>query len=166
MDKHVLKLAHQILDSLEQINYADKIKAIKEKHESKFKKDIKATEAKIKNIEKELSILNSEVTKSILGESSFKPELLNNLIEEKNQELRKYQQVLAELIEIEEDSKSEVDKIAEVQRSIPVWRDVFSQASNESKRVILSKLFHEVYISKEEIRYKLNAKVQDILLGT
>ena len=46
---------------------------------------------------------------------------------------------------------------------IPVWQDVFDEASTEKKKMMLSTLIDVVYVSKEKISIEIKGRIKEFL---
>lgn len=46
---------------------------------------------------------------------------------------------------------------------LPVWRDVFTKASTEKKKMMLCTLLEVVYISKDKISVEIKAGIKELL---
>lgn len=165
IEKIVLEYTRHILNLLERIDYKEQINKLNNLYIEQDKKEQRQITNKIESLRKELSILNSEVTKAILGKSSFKPEILNNLIETKNEEILTYELKLSEITENANAKRQEIKEINKFQETIPVWRDVFNGINTEKKKIVLSKIYDKIYISKNEIKFKLNLQLEELLNG-
>ena len=97
IEKIILKQIDFYLDNLRRIDFADQIESFKKKNINEDQKQLKKLQKEVENAYQELSILNAEVPKSIMGKSSFKPELLNSLIQEKDVEIEKLKTELNKL---------------------------------------------------------------------
>ncbi|MEK4008085.1 recombinase family protein [Paenibacillus sp. FSL H3-0333] len=106
----------------------------------------------------ELNTLKKEVTKSILGKSAFKPELLNEMIEEKEKELQKLDQEVRLLEEQLQTKKLELSEIKELSENIREWIPKYKEASHDRKKVMLRWLIERITVFKDqiEIEFKLD----------
>lgn len=161
----VLKRINEYLDSLRRVDYTKEINQLKEKSSNGDEKKLKSLQAKIEEEYSELSVLNAEVPKSILGKSSFKPELLNSLIEEKEKNIQELRKQISKLEEIISSKKLEINEIEMLQKYIPVWKEEFQTATRERQKVMLGLIINEVYISKDEIRIELKIHIKRFLSG-
>jgi seryl-tRNA synthetase len=106
----------------------------------------------------ELTALSNEVSKSILGQSPFKPELLAKLIEQKEKEIQEINQKIEELIKIVNEAQDKINNLKALQQTIPVWWEVYENATIEEKKMMLTHILDKVYIGRDglEIRFKVH----------
>jgi len=127
-------------------------------------KNLENTKVKIQSelskLYSELKILNDEVVKSIQGKSSFKPELLNRLIEEKEQEITDKN---TEINNVElEIKKLSLDMSAYKGLSTEFinWEERFDNADDELKKSMLLSVIDNVKVFKDQIEITFNVKIE------
>ncbi|MCK6075567.1 zinc ribbon domain-containing protein [Paenibacillus silvae] len=98
VERQVMKQVNNYLNQLKTIDFSSKIDSIKRNTLNEKEKKIKKLQSILEEHYNELSVLNAEVPKSIMGKSAFKPKMLNDLIEKKELEIT---QTTNEIIEIE-----------------------------------------------------------------
>lgn len=163
IEKIILKQIDCYLDNLQRIDFANQIELFKKKNVNEDQKQLKNLQKKVEDAYQELSILNAEVPKSIMGKSSFKPELLNNLIEEKDRDIEEFKIELTTLEKKVNEKKVEVSEMESLREYIPVWKEVFNKVSNEKKKMILGILIESIFVSKKEIKINLNIRLREFL---
>lgn len=114
----------------------------------------------------ELAALNSEVARSIVGKSSFKPELLSYLIEQKEREIQDTNKHIEKLEKAICSDKQQIDNLKKLQKLIPVWWENYETATIEEKKIILSYILGKVYISRDGIEIKFNDWIEQLLSKT
>lgn len=153
----VLKCVYDFLDSLEKIDLSKAIKKGVVNNCENEEKDLKNCEKELKDVENNIVVLKNEVVKTLNGESNFTPELLNELISEK--EIRKTELIkFKSEIEYKIKQKSlEEDEIIQIKDKIPVWRKEFEKANIDIKKMLLSEIIKEVrvYNNKYEIDFRI-----------
>jgi len=162
----VLKQLDIYLDRLAQVDLTSEIQRLKQKHANKDEQQLKEIHRKLEVLYEELAVLNNEVPKAIMGKSAFNPELLSNLIKQKEVEISENNQKLEELQERVKSKNIRETELIELQQHIPIWKDVFNSASVERKKVMLSYLIDEIYVSKKEVNVKLKIDIEDFIKST
>ncbi|ACJ34738.1 MULTISPECIES: hypothetical protein [Anoxybacillus] len=102
--------------------------------------------------------LRDEALKIIMGESLFDAKVVNDLINQKENELRELEESINKAKLDLESKKVELSEMEELQRYIPVWREVFEKASVEKKKMMLSTVIDKivVFIDRVEITFKIS----------
>jgi DNA invertase Pin-like site-specific DNA recombinase len=163
IEKVVLKHVEDILSIIENNDYTTQINKLKGSQSTKDQSKIKNTEKKVGELEKELTVLSDEVTKSLLGKSSFKPELLNNLIENKTREIEQLRKLLSDLVDNYNKENAEIKRVTKRLENIPIWKEVFKGANNEKKRIALNEILECVYVSKDTVELEINGYIQELI---
>lgn len=131
---------------------------------AKINKDkINLLESKLVNInkklnetEEEITTLKNEVTKSILGKSSFKPELLNELIEEKTNKKNILSNEKLSLQQEIEDQKFALTKTNDLEVKLPNWEKEFNDGDYEIKKNLLASIIKRIGVYRDSIEIQLN----------
>jgi flagellar biosynthesis chaperone FliJ len=125
------------------------------------KKNVDTDTDKLKNKQKELEqryaelkTLKGEVVKALMGQSTFKPEMLNELINDKEKEISTYNKEIEILHKAIKESNIEVNGLEELQKHIPVWRDVFEKADHDKKKMMLQTIIESITVYKDRIQVK------------
>jgi len=159
----VLEELDKYLDQLRQVNLSDQVKKLKKnsisEEESEYKKLTKHATA----LKKELKILTDEVTKSIMGKSSFKPELLNSLIEQKDVEIQNIEVQLEKLEQKMKSKKLEVSEMESLISYIPVWKEVFHNPPIEKQKMMLNYIIDSIIVYKDSVTLKVKLRISDFI---
>jgi DNA invertase Pin-like site-specific DNA recombinase len=110
-------------------------------------------------IQKKLSMLKGEVANSLLGESSFTPELLNESIAEHTMEESKILTQIKQLEHKLQNSDEIRNEITEANRLMETWSDCYLDSPPKTKSMIVSQFIEKVVVYpgyKLEIHFKLN----------
>ncbi|WP_167569118.1 recombinase family protein [Brevibacillus migulae] len=159
----VLKQVNIYLDKLKQVDLTSHIEKRKKANEKEIVSKLKQLQKQIEEYYQELSVLNNEIPKALMGKSAFKPELLNSLIEQKNQEISTMNVEITALEKIEREVNEQTRSIEMIQKHIPVWSDVFENALFEKKKMMLQSLIEKVVIFKDRIRVQFKPQFEEIM---
>ncbi|MDN5300921.1 MAG: site-specific recombinase [Thermoanaerobacteraceae bacterium] len=165
----VLNEIYQYLETLKNLDLSQEIDRIIKQNLQSSEKRIKELKETIAKNEKYLAALKEEVPKSILGESQFSPEILNESIRDTADKLEKAYKELEEAQKEYERYKLELDDIIKMQKTVPYWREELEKAPTEVKKMILSKIIDKivVYSNKGEkncsIEIELNIEIEAFL---
>lgn len=159
----VLKQVQVYLDKLKQVDLTKQIEKRKKANENENVSKLKQLQKQLEECYLELSVLNNEIPKALMGKSAFKPELLNSLIEQKNQEISTINTEITSLEQIDRVDKEQTRSIEMIQKHIPVWSEVFDNAPFEKKKMMLQSLIERVVIYKERIRVQFKPQFEEII---
>ncbi|WP_422660438.1 recombinase family protein [Paenibacillus sp. EC2-1] len=162
LEKSILKRIDYYIENLKEIDISNQIEIFKKKIVNIDQKQIKINQENIEQSYVELSILNAEVPNSLCGKSSFKPELLNNLIEEKNNEIEVLNSKLAKLEQVVNTKNIELKEMELLKEYIPYWKKSFYKVSTEKKKNILGILVENIFVSKQEITINLKLNIRKL----
>jgi hypothetical protein len=107
--------------------------------------------------EDDLRKLKGEVVKAITGESSFSPELLNSVIEEKERECQELKEAYHKADQELKNSSSQLVKMGEQYDELLEWSSAYRNATMAAKKVIASHLIERVDVFRG---YKLKIKLK------
>ena len=159
----VLNEVKTYLDKLKKIDLSKEINQLNNSNTDKNIKKLKELQSKNEDNYKELSALTSEVSKSIMGKSQFKPDLLNSLIEDKEKEIKDLSEKINKTQEDVNYSKIEVDEMQQLQNHIPNWNEVFENANDNVKKKMLSTMIDSVVVYRDKIEIYTNIRIKHFL---
>ena len=165
IEEKVLNIIFDFLDEFEKTDLSDAIKKKNVKNYEAEQRQLKTCEQNIYDVEKELNVLKGEIVKSLEGTSNFSPELLNELIEEK--EAKKDELLtLKSQLEITIAQKSIDDKdYKKMQNMIPVWKEEFEKSEIEIKKMLLSEIIKEIRVYNDKIEIDFLFEIKNFLNG-
>lgn len=111
----------------------------------------------------ELNSLTTEITKSLTGNSPFEPEVLADLISPQKSEVSRYKNEVDRLEKILGEKEIETSDLIEFQSSIPIWREVFEEASIDKQKMMLSKLIDIIRAFKDHVEIDINFSIQEFV---
>ncbi|MGG2109668.1 recombinase family protein [Lysinibacillus pakistanensis] len=160
-DKIIIKQLKEILSQLNLETFVDS--SISQK-----KSLIKQKERNINNLEKEhldltkqLDKLNSEIVKSLMGDSDFTPQQLSgaiNTVEEQMGQKLEQLNFLKVEVDKERENYSDVNYIA---NELENWESKFDNADDDLKKAMLSRVINKVYLGKDEVDLELNLMLSE-----
>lgn len=162
IEKSVLKSVFSYLDMLKEKDVTSQYDANHINDTKEDRLEIKALEKEIKGLTEKQQILKGEVTKSILGESKFTPELLQSLITETEDSIENSNKKLAECNQTLQAKEIEYKKFNAFQKRIPQWKEEFLSADIESRKMMLSELIDDVLVKSNEIEIKFKIAVNNV----
>ena len=121
-------------------------------------KELKKCERELEETEANINVLKDEVVKTLTGESNFTAELLNELIEEKEEKKIQLITLKSEIANKINQKKLEDEELLQIKDRIPVWRKEFERADLDVKKMLLSEIIKEVRIFND--RYEIDFRLQ------
>ncbi|MFK4167648.1 recombinase family protein [Paenibacillus lautus] len=159
----VLDELNAFLDNLKQVDVTDQLVKIRKKTSSNEENELKTLGKKHREIIKEIDTLKAEVPKSILGSSAFKPDLLNTLIEQKQNEIISVESSMQKLEQTVQNKRIEKNEMENLVKSIPVWKEVFQKAPIDKRKMMLNSVIERVTVYRDRVDLKIKLKVHELL---
>ena len=116
--------------------------------------ELKNLEKELQKKQKYLNVLNDEIPKSLLGESNFKPDMLNKSIEKLESEINT---TIENLKLIKEDIINIEKNLVEVENEKDIlydWDNKFKNADIDGKKILLSKVIDYIIWRKDGLHIK------------
>ena len=127
------------------------------KHFTKEMQSFKAKQTKIKldlsKLEKQKNKLESEIARSLTGESSFSPEQLSRTLTSVETQIAEQNEKLDTLNMEITDKKSSMEKIKPLYDRFKSWSEEFGECTNEQKKMIISHIIDRIEVGRD---YKIN----------
>ena len=163
LEKPILDTIFDFLNNIEKMDLSEEIRNSMQSNQQKEKNELRKCEEEIVEIENNINTLKEEVVKSLSGKSNFSSELLNELLDEKKQEL---EQVLArknnlETILIRKDIEQK--DILKVKNMIPNWKEEFENADVEMKKMLLTEFIKEIRVYSDKIEIDFLFEINDYI---
>ena len=163
LEKPILDTIFDFLNNIEKMDLSDEIRNNMQSNQQKEKNELRKCEEEIIEIKNNINTLKEEIVKSLSGKSNFSAELLNELLDEKKQEL---EQVLArksnlEAILIRKDIEQK--DILKVKNMIPNWKEEFENADVEMKKVLLTEFIKEIRVYNDKIEIDFLFEINDYI---
>lgn len=127
----ILDEIYMRLDQLAKVDMTAEINKLRMKSVDTDTDKLKNKQKELEQKYSELTTLKGEVVKALMGQSAFKPEMLNELINDK-----------------------EVNGLEELKKHIPVWREVFEKADHDKKKMMLQTIIESITVYKDRIQVK------------
>lgn len=165
IEKPILEMIFNFLDEFEKKDLTEAIRKKNIKNQEKEIRQLRSCEQSLDEIEKELVVLKGEIVKTLEGTSSFSSELLNELIEEKQQ---RKEELLNKKYELEIIiSKKSIDEkdYKKLKNMIPEWKDEFAMAELETKKMLLSEIIKEIRVYNDRIEIDFLFEIKNFIDG-
>lgn len=163
LEKPILDTIFDFLNNIEKMDLSDEIRNNMQSNQQKEKNELRKCEEEIVEIENNINTLKQEVVKSLSCKSNFSPELLNELLEEKNNELKQVQLRKSDLETILIRKDIEQKDILKVKNMIPNWKEEFENAEVEMKKMLLSEFIKEIRIYNDKIEIDFLFEINDYI---
>lgn len=163
IEDNILQVVYDFLDSIEKIDLTNQIKNNLINNQAEEYKKIKRYEEKNIELDNNLKTLKNEIINCLKGTSQFSADLLNELIENKEEEKRKLESEINKLNTIIEQKKIGDKDIKEFKNMIPVWKEEFENANTEIKKMLLSEIIQEIRVYNDRIEIDLRIAINDYI---
>lgn len=164
-DKLIIQQIKDILRQLDIKSFIDRSIVNKKTKIKQKEQNLKTLDKENLKLVRELEKLNSEIAKSLLGESVFTPQQLSYAIENLNKKIDDNQININNLkneIDYEHGNYTDVNFLA---NELDNWEEKFDNADDDLKKAMLSRIIDKVYFSKDEIDIELNLMLDETFLN-
>lgn len=155
-DSLIIKQVKAILKTFDINSFIDSSVKQKKSKIKQMERNVKTLEKEYQNLKKQLDKLNSEIAKSLVGESVFTPQQLSTAIEDLNKKIDNNKldtDNLKREIEINKENYSDVNYMV---NELNNWEDKFDNADDDLKKAMLSRIIDKVYFGKNEVNIEFN----------
>lgn len=157
----ILNVVYDYIRDIENMDLTDKYKKSKLNEQEDDIKALEIVEKEIRNINEDIDILKKEIVNTIVGKSVYSPDLLNDLINEKEMNLKLKNEEKSKIeIEIAQKQLEEKD-IEKFKDLIPIWKEEFENADIEIKKMLLSEIIKEIKVYDEKILIDFRMKFEN-----
>ena len=121
-------------------------------------KELSREQERLKHIQQKISVMEDKIPEAMLGEYPVPVDKLVELIEKQKQEKKQQEKVIAEKQKELDGADVSFNEWDSLRMQIPTWKDVFLNADNPTKRVLVNKLIEKISVKEDEvvIRFKIN----------
>ena len=140
-----------VREYLSRIKRTAKSVALEKRYETEIvdlKTQKRELEEEHKKYKERLSQLNSEISKTLTGESIYTPEMVSNGITETKEELHKIEDKLAQLNYGLNNTQGAMKKIDYYYDQFCGWAEMFDEATLEQRKMIICQLIKEINVSR------------------
>ena len=165
LEKIVFETIADYIDKLQENNdIFEQIAKNARKAKEEQKKILLREQEQLEYIKKNIGELEDKIPDAMRGEYPISFDYLLSLIEKQKEKREKQEKVIIDLKSKMQESDISFPKWENLRIQIPTWKDVFMNADNQTKRVLVNKMIDKIYVKQDEItiRFKLNLK--DLLL--
>ena len=164
VDDTIDAFVRNILERVRAVNRSEIIQAQNQIDIEAKKQHVKELRRDAVKAESELQRLQSEIIKSLTGESAFTPEMLRPVIDAQE---RKYADLMKKLRAAEEDiheSENNLLALTEKFDDVLQWAAMYDNADIAAKKMIVSRIIDRVDMYRDyEIRITLNISIEQFL---
>ena len=161
LEKIVFASIAEYIDKLQENN--DIFKQITKnarKAKEEQKKILLREQEQLEYIKKNIGELEDKIPDAMRGEYPISFNYLLSLIEKQKEKREKQEKVIIDLKSKMQETDISFQEWENLRIQIPTWKDVFMNADNQTKRVLVNKMIDKIYVKQDEItiRFKLNLK--------
>lgn len=153
----------KFIEGFQEEDLEKKIRSSIKKIEKKSDVELKKQKKKLSKDKKELKVLHGEVVKSLVGESNFSAELLNELINKKEANIKEIGNKIEELEKDLQKEKDEIGEIEKIKSFVPNWKNEFDNLDIFEKKVAINKIVKQVTVYREEIKIEFNFNIKEFI---
>lgn len=147
LEKVVLEKVYEYLDGLQQIDCSTEIEKLVTENTVEDKMVLEGLMKEYFSVKKTKEALEEELINSVMGKSPLSKENINTALDKQKIEIERLEQEIEKLKRtIQEKEISEKETLL-VQKLIPVWREVFKEASVNVKKQLLSLLIEKIVVT-------------------
>ena len=165
LEKIVFETIADYIDKLQENNdIFEQIAKNARKAKEEQKKILLREQEQLEYIKKNIGELEDKIPDAMRGEYPISFNYLLSLIEKQKEKREKQEKVIIDLKSKMQETDISFQEWENLRIQIPTWKDVFMNADNQTKRVLVNKMIDKIYVKQDEItiRFKLNLK--DLLL--
>lgn len=142
------------------------LNAYKERVEKEIKEK-RATIGKVRatlpKLEKEVAAVKEEVVKSIMGESAFGSDLLKEMLQKREIELKSAKEQIVELEEEIGAQEKQLHAFVTIDDELKNWSEKFDEQTYEGKKAMLIKIIDKVLLFSDRIEIIYNIKLRSYI---
>ena len=164
VDEIIDAFVRSILEKVRAVDRSEIIQVQNNVDMAAKKQHIKELEKEAAKAESELRRLQSEIIKSLTGESAFTPEMLRPVIDAQEWKLAELMQNLRSAQEDMRDSENNLLTLAERFDDVLEWASMYDKADMPAKKMIVSRIIERVDMYRDyEIKITLNISIEQFL---
>lgn len=164
VDEIIDAFVRSILEKVRAVNRSEIIQAQNKADMAAKKRHIKDLEKEAAKAESELRRLQSEIIKSLTGESAFTPQMLRPVIDAQECRLAELMQALRVAEEDMRDTENNLLTLAERFDDVLHWAAMYDKADIPAKKMIVSRIIERVDMYRDyEIKITLNISIEQFL---
>lgn len=164
LDDIIDKMLHEIFKQLGSVSKQDLLN-------KQFAKDMNTGQIVLKQAKQnylkasqELAVLKKEVLKALQGESSFSPEILNQMLIEAEQKENIYRQMYEEEVKNYADEENIRQGLGQKYDEVISYAQMYECAEFETKKMIISTLIERIEVSRDyQVKVTFNVTLEQFL---
>lgn len=165
LESIVLSQVYTYLDRLATVDLSARVADMQTRHAGNEEKELRKWTKQSDVEQDKLTKYKAEVIRVISGESKFSSEMLNELIHETKQRILALEDQIRTVQNEMASKKVEETEIKMLQEYVPVWREVFEQASDAKKKMMLGTIIGSIRVYRDRIEINFKLRI-DQFLGT
>lgn len=159
----VLDELYRYLDQLETVDLSNQINELTKKNSGKEEKELRKLKRDLDSEQRKLTKFKAEILKSIEGSSHFSSEDLSELLAATRQNVSDIQGLITKTEGELESKKVELAEMEVLQEYVPVWREVFEQASAAKKKMMLSTIINDILVHRNRIEIDFKLRINQFI---
>lgn len=159
----ILQYIEDYLSQLEQLNDTNEQENKIKKQAQRMKKELEAINKDKEKKYKEISVLQDEIPKTILGESPFAKEQLSSLINKRKLEIDDMRQRAIELEQKVKLKETETAEIILAKKYAVSWKDEFYSSPIEKQKMMLSSIIDNIKIYQDHFEVNVKLCIQQFV---
>jgi len=164
IDEAVVAIVSDLLAGLKKVSLSDIVEKRQGVELKNLQSEYAASQKTLQKKESSIKALKAEAVKAISGESSFKPELLGEMIEAAEIEKEKAGQAFERISERLMASNNMIESLKEEHDRYVSWADIFDTCEPSVKTLIICQLIDQINVSRGyEISVQLNVTMEQYL---
>lgn len=161
----VLEEIYKYLERFKQMDVSKEVNEIVRRTMKEDEKALKTTYKEMESKNAELTTLNAEVPKSLMGTSAFKPELLGSLISQREVEVEAIGKNIKALESKINAKQVEMNDLELLKKHVPVWKDVFISASHDKKKMMVHTIIDKIIVYREKLEIQVKLHIDQFVGG-
>lgn len=166
LDRMIEAVVLSLFEKVEKMDKSEVVSSSFKKSQNAQKVLLQKAKKDYEKAEEDLKKLKGEVVKAITGESSFSPELLNSVIEDKERERDQLRDAYQAAEKEIKNAETHLAQMSSQYDELLEWSAAYKSATMAAKKMIVSKLIERVDVfTGYKLKIKLNISVEQFLNG-
>ncbi|GMK39118.1 serine recombinase [Paenibacillus sp. CCS19] len=155
----VLDEVYRYLDHLECGDIDEQLNKLKSEKVSDEEKVLKGIKKQLAKATQELTALDDELMKVIMGKSVLTREKISTMMSDKENEVNDLKSKVADLEQELNSRNVKRTELEVLKKRIPIWRDVFRRSSIAKQKMMLNTIVGQVDVFRNKVVIKFNLRI-------